>query len=80
MALHMKSPTGKTEIEILTQELRRINRNLNWRNAFLRGIVNGFGTAVGAGFLVALVALLLGQLAGLPILGGLFQSLAGQLQ
>ena len=70
---------NKTEIEILTQEIKKLNINFNWRNSFLHGIVNGFGTAIGAGLLVALVALLLGQLTGLPILGQLFKFLAGHL-
>lgn len=70
---------NKTEIETLIQEIKKLNTNFNWRSSFIHGIVSGFGTAIGAGLLVALVILLLGQLTGLPILGQLFKFLAGHL-
>ncbi|MDO8511717.1 MAG: DUF5665 domain-containing protein [bacterium] len=69
----------KTEIENLTQEIKKLSANFNWRSSFIHGIVSGFGTAIGAGLLVALVILLLGQLTNMPILGQLFKFLVGNL-
>ena len=75
----MVSMHNKTEIEILTQEIKKLSTNINWRRSFIHGIVSGFGTALGAGLLVALVILLLGQLTALPIVGQFFKFLAVQL-
>lgn len=70
---------NKTEIETLTREIKKLNTNFSFRNSFIRGIVSGFGTAIGAGLLVALAAVILGKLTGLPVLGQFITFIAGHL-
>lgn len=75
--MHDTNPT--TEIEALTKEIKSMNKGMRWHASFFRGIASGFGTAVGAGLVVALVALALQKLHGIPILGQWFNFLAGHL-
>ncbi|HSX24851.1 MAG TPA: DUF5665 domain-containing protein [Candidatus Andersenbacteria bacterium] len=67
------------EIQAATEQLKKLNQSLRWHNTFIRGIFSGFGTAIGAGLLVALAAVIIGKLTGLPVLGQLFSFLAGHL-
>lgn len=69
----------ETESEILAKELRKLNKSFGLHRSFIRGIVTGFGTAVGAGLLVTLVALIFQNLTGLPIIGQLFAFFADSL-
>ena len=69
----------ETEGEILAKELRKLNKSFSLHRSFIRGIVTGFGTAVGAGLLVALIAVIFQALTGLPIFGPFFEFLAGGL-
>jgi Domain of unknown function (DUF5665) len=70
----------QNESELLRSELRKLNKNFTWYMSFMRGVATGFGTAVGASILVALIAIIFQHLTGLPILGGLFAFLLGNLQ
>lgn len=67
------------EQELLAKELHKLNKSFGLYRSFVRGIVSGFGTAVGAGLLVALIAVMFEQLTGLPVLGQLFAFIAGTL-
>lgn len=68
-----------TEIQALTHEIKKLNKNFAWYQSLFRGIVTGFGTAVGAGLVVAVFAIIFEQLTGLPILGQLFAFIVGTL-
>lgn len=65
------------EQELLAKELRKLNRSFGLYRSLVRGIVTGFGTAIGAGLLVALVAIIFQNLTGLPIIGQLFAFIVG---
>lgn len=75
----MKPPSSKTELELLTQQIQTLNKNLGWKKSLMRSIVIGFGTAIGASILVTAVALVFGKLTGVPILGQFFTFLVEQL-
>ncbi len=65
--------------ELLTRELHKLNKSFGLYRSFIRGIVTGFGTAVGAGLLVTLVAIIFQNLTGLPVLGRFFAFIANSL-
>lgn len=48
----------RTRAELMTvkEQLIKLNRQYAWWPTLLHGIINGFGTAIGAGLLVALAA------------------------
>lgn len=68
-----------SEQELLVKELRELNKSFSLYRSLVRGIVTGFGTAIGAGLLVTLVAIIFQNLTGLPIFGQLFAFIADSL-
>jgi hypothetical protein len=90
MAQREREAIDETTAEKVARHLERYNLqdylemsvhpwSLIWRN-FLGGIARGFGIAVGATLLVALVLVVLQSLGGLPVVGSYLHSIANSLK
>ena len=76
----MNDSSRTKELDALTNQVRKLNKNMQWHATFVRGIATGFGTAIGAGIIVTIAVVVLNKLTGLPLLGSVFAYLASHLK
>ncbi|WP_417250261.1 DUF5665 domain-containing protein [Celeribacter sp.] len=89
MAKHTDIPASQSAIDALTEEVNRLNNHkfLRIQNStarmlwyqFLRGLMFGFGSVVGASIVVSIVGYVLNQMEVVPIIGEWAKQLASEI-
>ncbi|MCL4208797.1 hypothetical protein KJZ63_04185 [Patescibacteria group bacterium] len=58
------------EIRQLNKTMSKLNRQSNFLNSFIRGVLSGLGSVVGATIVVAFLAFMLRNVSFVPLIGG----------
>lgn len=68
-SLVSKNKNVADQLSVLSGNIARLNNQFSFGQAFLRGIISGLGSAIGATIILGLIVYLLGALRFIPWIG-----------